>query len=174
MALTRACVIGGIVTLLAGRIFRDGVLAENATCLRSGLSDSSSCCAVLLEAILRSCLEGVVPNNATGGTSCNTTFHCGGRIALTWRSRKVVPRIQSTARLVTTRNGTRTINAPIQTSKGIYRSTFIAQFDASMSAGLRTGFIDCHHNSATHHTWMRFGPASEPSTGVMATINACF
>ena len=80
--------------------------------------------------------------NATGGASWNKTFRCSGRIAMTWRSMKVVPRIQSTARLVTTRNGTRVINALIRTSKGISPSDDIARFDASMRAGLRTGFID--------------------------------
>ena len=123
-ALTIACVIGGIVTPLTRRIFGNGVLAENATCLRSGISDGGSCCAVLLEAILRSCLEGVVSTNATFGASWNTTFRCGGRIALTCRSRKVVPSIQSTARLVTTKNGTRATNSPIRTNKGIsHRAT---------------------------------------------------
>ena len=160
-ARTRACVIGGIVTHLTMRIFRDGVSAGNATCLRWRLSDGGSCCTVVLDAILRSRLEGFVPTNATGGASWNTTFRCGTRIALTWRSRNIVPKIQSTAKLVTTRNGNRATNAPIQ-------------FNASMSAGLRTGFIDGRHDSATHRQWMRFGPAPVSSTGVMATINACF
>ena len=96
-----------------------------------------------------------------------------------WRSRNAVPRIQSTARLVTARNGARATNAratnaPIRTSKEISPSAFIARFDASMSAGLRTGFIDGRHDSATHRKWMRLGLAPESSTGVMATINACF
>ena len=162
-----ACVIGGIVTPLTGWIFRDSVLAENTTCLRLGVSDGGSCCAVLLEAILRSCLEGVVPTNATGGASWNTTFRCGGRIALTWRSRKVVPRIQSTARIVTTGNGTGATNASILTNKVISPSAFVARFDASMSAGLQTSFIDGRHDSATHRKWMRLRPAPESSTGVM-------
>ena len=50
---------------------------------------------VLLDAILPSCLEGVVPTNAIGGASWNKNFRCGGRITLTWRSRNVVPRIQA-------------------------------------------------------------------------------
>ena len=82
---TMAWVIGGIVTPLTTRIFRDGTFAGNCVRFRSAeISSGGSCCDGPLEAILRSCLKGVTPVSATDGAWWNRTFLCGGRIASTW------------------------------------------------------------------------------------------
>lgn len=57
-------------------------------------------------------------------------------MALTWRSRNAVPTIKSTARLVTTRNGTHAVNSPIWNIKDISPNDFIHLIDASMRGGI--------------------------------------
>ena len=47
----------------------------------------------------------------------------------------VVPKIQSTARLVTSKNGTWAINSPILTNKEISPEALIARFDVSRALG---------------------------------------
>ena len=168
-----AWVIGGIVTPLTTRFFRDGTFVGNCARFRSAeFSSCGSCCDGPLEAILPSCLEGVTPVSATDGPWWNITFLCGGRISFTWRSRNVVPRIQSTARLVTTRNGTHAQNSPIWTCNLSSPRALIDRFDASMSGGLRADLMAAGHGSATQRRWIRFAPAPESRTRVMAHISA--
>ena len=61
-------VFEGIVTLLTTLIFRDGTFAGNGVRLCSVEPRSCGrCCDVTFDAILRSCLESVVPVSATDG-----------------------------------------------------------------------------------------------------------
>ena len=63
---TRAWVIGGIVTPLTTQFFRDGTFVGNCARFWSAeFSSCGSCCDGPLQAILRSCLEGVTPVSAT-------------------------------------------------------------------------------------------------------------
>lgn len=93
-------------------------------------------------------------------------------MALNWRSRNMVHRIQSTAKLFSTRNGTRARHSPIRTSAVIYNRAVLAQLDASISSWLRMALMADHHGVAMNRRWITFGPAPELSTGVIARISA--
>ena len=148
------------MTPLTTRIFREGTFAGNCARFRSvEFSSCGSCCDVPLEAILRSYLECVIAVSATDGAQSNINFLCGGSIFLTWRSRNVVPRMQSTARFVTTQNGTCSTNSPIRTYNLSSPKAFIHQFDASMSGGLCADLMAARHGSVTQHRCITFGPA---------------